>query len=103
MFTEKSTGGDNKLGVALAPYDPHVQCVEGSIGPPGSIVPPLGSCDAVAGLMFATRGLTSFGKSGSGARYVVPGADAGRALHAAIWLPYFADVWPWQVQIIYAF
>lgn len=69
-------GGDNNLGVALASYEPHVQCVDGSIGPPGSTVPPLKSCDAVVGLMFATKDIMSFGKVGSGASNIVPGRDA---------------------------
>lgn len=61
--------------MALASYEPHVQCVDGSIGPAGSTVPPLRSCDAVAGLMFATKEVVSFGKSGSGASNIVPGRD----------------------------
>ncbi|CAD6577429.1 MAG: hypothetical protein ASARMPRED_008273 [Alectoria sarmentosa] len=69
-------GGDNNLGVALVPYEPHVQCIDGSIGPPGSTVPPLISCNAVVGLMFATKDVVSFGKPGSGATQIVPGVDA---------------------------
>lgn len=74
-----SSGGDDNLGVALAPYEPHVQCVDGSIGPPGFTVPPLKSCNAVVGLMFATKNVTSFGKAGSGASNIVPGMDACKA------------------------
>lgn len=69
-------GGDNNLGVALAPYEPHVQCFDGSVGPPGSTVPPLNSCNAIVELMFATKDVTSFGKAGSGAAKIVPGMDA---------------------------
>lgn len=69
-------GGDNNLGVALVPYEPHVQCIDGSIGPPGSTVPPLKSCNAIVGLMFATKDVTSFGKAGSGAAKIVPGMDS---------------------------
>ena len=75
-----SQGGDNNLGVALASYEPHVQCVDGSIGPPGSTVPPLKSCDAVVGLMFASRDVISFGKQGSGASRIVPGTDTCKCL-----------------------
>ena len=74
-LTQEFQGGDNNLGVALASYEPHVQCVDGSIGPPGSTVPPLKSCDAVVSLMFASRGVISFGKQGSGASRIVPGMD----------------------------
>ena len=79
MLTQEYPGGDNNLGVVLAPYEPHVQCVDGSIGPPGSTVPPLKSCNAVVNLMFATREVTSFGKAGSGASNIVPGRDTCKA------------------------
>ena len=75
-------GGDNNLGVTLAPYEPHVQCDEGSIGPPHN------SCGAIASLMFATKAITSFGKAGSGARNIVPGMDTCEALRAVITLPF---------------
>ncbi len=80
VLTYDFLGGDNNLGVALSPYEPHVQCVDGSIGPPGSTVPPLKSCHAVVGLMFATKDVISFGKPGSGASKIVPGVDACKAL-----------------------
>ena len=79
-LTQESQGGDNNLGVALASYEPHVQCIDGSIGPPGSTVPPLKSCDAIVGLMFASRGVISFGKQGSGASRIVPGTDTCKRL-----------------------
>ena len=79
-LTQELQGGDNNLGVALASYEPHVQCVDGSIGPPGSTVPPLKSCDAVVSLMFASRGVISFGKRGSGASRIVPGMDTCKCL-----------------------
>lgn len=79
LLTFVLQGGDNNLGVALASYEPHVQCVDGSIGPPGSTVPPLKSCNIVVGLMFATKDVISFGKAGSGATKIVPGMDACKA------------------------
>lgn len=79
------------MGVVLAPYEPHVQCVDGSIGPPGSTVPPLKSCDAVVALMFTSKDITSFGKSGSGARNIVPGRDACKAPYAVNGILAFAD------------
>ncbi len=87
ILTHKLSGGDNNLGVVLAPYKPHVQCVDGSIGPPGSTVPPLKSCNAVVGLMFATKDVTSFGKAGSGARNIVPGTDTCEAPWAVVRVP----------------
>lgn len=89
MLTRESSGGDNNLGVALVPYEPHVQCIDGSIGPPGSTVPPLKSCNAVVGLMFATKGVTSFGKAGSGAAKIVPGMDSCKAPYAVAQAPAF--------------
>ena len=76
ILTQEFPGGDNNLGVALAPYEPHVQCVDGSIGPPGSTVPPLRSCNAIANLMFATKNVYSIGKAGSGASVTAPARDA---------------------------
>ena len=72
VLTPEFLGGDNNLGVALAPYEPHVQCVDGSIGPLGSAVPPLLSCNVILGTMFATKNLISFGRRGSGASHNVP-------------------------------
>ena len=79
VLMQKTPGGDNNLGVALAPYEPHVECPDASIGPPGSTVPPLKSCEAIANLMFATKGLNSFGKAGSGAQVIVPATDSCKA------------------------
>lgn len=79
-LTHEPPGGDNNLGVALASYEPHVQCIDGSIGPPGSTVPPLKSCNAVVGFMLATKEVISFGKPGSGATKIVPGVDACKIL-----------------------
>lgn len=89
MLTRESSGGDNNLGVALVPYEPHVQCIDGSIGPPGSTVPPLKSCNAIVGLMFATKDVTSFGKAGSGAAKIVPGMDSCKAPYAVAQAPAF--------------
>lgn len=91
MLTQEYPGGDNNLGVALAPYKPHVQCVDGSIGPPGTSVPPLKSCNAVVNLMFATKGETSFGKAGSGASNIVPGTDTCKAPFAVTGVDIFTD------------
>ena len=91
VLMQETSGGDNNLGVALAPYEPHVECVDGSIGPPGSTVPPLKSCDTIANLMFATKGLNSFGKVGSGANFIVPATDSCKARCLIAMAPAFTD------------
>ena len=91
VLMRKTPGGDNNLGVALAPYEPHVECPDASIGPPGSTVPPLKSCEAIANLMFATKGLNSFGKAGSGAKVVVPATDSCKAHHPIAVAPTLAN------------
>ena len=88
---QKTPGGDNNLGVALAPYEPHVECPDASVGPPGSTVSPLKSCEAIANLMFATKDPNSFGKAGSGANIVVPATDSCKAHYSLARAPTFAD------------